>query len=154
MANKDLKYFMRSRKTEIVRVPAPPGFKDENGEVIQLEVKQLTQEEINAINEMYHDRSMATDKKGSPLTFNGEVIWKDERDNARAGRHILVEALQYPNLKDPELMKFYGVVDVTDMPLKVFASVAEYQHVTRAVMQALGLSQLADDEEDLAAAKN
>lgn len=154
MSNKDLKYFMRGRETEIVKVPAPSSFRDENGEVIQLEINKLTQEEINNINDKYHQRSMATDKKGSPLTFNGEVIWKEERDNVKAGRHILVEALQYPNLKDPELMKFYGVVDVTDMPLKVFASVAEYQHVTRVVMQALGLSQLADDEEDLAAAKN
>lgn len=153
MANRDLKYFMRKREAEVVTVPGPPSFKDDNGAVIQLEIKKLTQEEINNINENYHRRTMAMDKKGNPLAFGGEVIWKDERDNARAGRHILVEALRYPDLKNSELMEFYGVADITDMPLKVFASVAEYQYVTRMVMQVLGLNR-SDDEEELDTAKN
>ena len=33
MANKDLKYFMRDRKDEIVSVAGPDTFKDENGNV-------------------------------------------------------------------------------------------------------------------------
>ena len=67
---------------------------------------------------------------------------------------MIVEALQYPNLKDEELMKYYGVVDVTDMPLKVFPTADEYQHVSRIVMEALGLIAGVSDDEDLADAKN
>ena len=34
---------------------------------------------------------------------------------------FFLEALQYPNLKDPELMKHYNCADMTEMPLKVFS---------------------------------
>lgn len=151
---KDLKYFMRSTEQKIATVPGPDTFKDDEGKVIDFEIRVLPQEEINRINENYRKRSMATDKKGNPLIANGEVVWKVEKDPARASRHIIVEALQYPNLKDPDLMKHYGCVDFTDMPLKVFPTADEYQHVSRIVMQALGLGSTFSDDEELDDAKN
>lgn len=151
---KGLKYFMRSTEPEVVTAPGPDSFKDEDGKVIQFEIKVLSQEEINRINENYRKRSMATDKKGNPLIALGEVVWKTEKDSARASRHLIVEALQYPNLKDKELMEYYGCVDVTDMPLKVFPRADEYQHVSRIVMQALGLASSVNDDEEIEAAKN
>jgi hypothetical protein len=154
MDKKNLKYFMRNVEDEIVTAPGPDSFRDENGEVINFEIKVLSQETINKINEAYRKRSMATDKKGNPLIAMGEVVWKVEKDNARASRHIIVEALQYPNLKDEELMKHYGCVDMTEMPLKVFSKPDEYQHVSRIVMQALGLMETVDDGTELDAAKN
>jgi len=113
-----------------------------------------TQEEINKINDAYRKRSMATDKKGNPLIAMGEVVWKTEKDSTRASRHLIVEALHYQNLSDPELMKYYHCVDVTEMPLKVFPKADEYQHVSRIVMQALGLASAVNDDEELEAAKN
>lgn len=154
MAKKDLKYFMRSNEPEIITAPGPDNFKDEDGNVIQFEIKKLTQEEINRINDAYRKRSMATDKKGNPLIAMGEVVWKTEKDNARATRHMIAEALVYPDIKDPELMKYYNCNDVSEMALKVFSSADEYQHVLRIVMQALGLSNEVNDDEDLADAKN
>ena len=154
MAKKDLKYFMRSTEAEIVTAPGPESFKDEDGNVIPFEIKVLTQAEINQINDNYRKRSMATDKKGNPLIAMGEVVWKTEKDSAKASRHMIVEALQYPDLKDPELMKYYGCVDVTDMPLLVFSKSDEYQHVSRIVMQALGLASTVNDDEDKKDAKN
>lgn len=151
---KDLKYFMRSKEPEVVTAPGPEGFTDENGEVLQLEIRVLSQEEINRINDNYRRRSMATDKKGNPLVANGEVIWKTEKDNAKATRHMVVEALQYPDLKDKDLMEYYGCVDFTEMPLKVFSKADEYQHVLRMVMQALGLASTVNDDEELNDAKN
>ena len=151
---KDLKYFMRSTEPKIVTVPGPDSFKDEDDKVIDFEIRVLSQEEINRINEGYRKRGMATDKKGNPLIANGEVVWKTEKDPAKASRHIIVEALQYPDLKDPDLMKHFGCVDFTDMPLKVFPTADEYQHVSRIVMQALGLASAISDEEELADAKN
>ena len=154
MAKKDLKYFMRSTEAEVVTAPGPESFKDEDGNVIQFEIKVLTQAEINQINDNYRKRSMATDKKGNPLIAMGEVVWKTEKDSAKASRHMIVEALQYPNLKDPELMKHYNCIDVTEMPLLVFSKADEYQHVSRIVMQALGLASSVSDDEDLKDAKN
>lgn len=154
MAKKDLKYFMRSTESEVVTAPGPETFKDEDGNVLMFEIKKLTQQEINTLNDAYRKRSMATDRKGNPLIAMGEVVWKTEKDSAKASRHMIVEALQYPDLKDPELMKHYGCVDVTEMPLKVFSAADEYQHVSRIVMQALGLAAAVNDDEDLADAKN
>jgi hypothetical protein len=151
---KDLKYFMRSVEPEIVTVPGPDTIKDEDGNVLPLEIKVLSQEAINKINDMYREKSMATDKKGNPLIYNGEVVWKVTKDPARASRHLIVAALQFPDLSDPDLMKHFGCVDVTDMPLKVFPKPDEYQHVSRMVMKALGLSVEIDDDEELEDAKN
>lgn len=147
---KDLKYFMRDTKPEIVTVPGPASFKNENGEVIDFEIKVLTQSEIQKINDKYRKHSIATDKKGNPIVSGNEVVWKTERDNARSARHLVVEALQYPNLKDKELMEFYKCVDVTEMPLLVFPKAEEFAYVTKIVMTALGLNlqDLSEDEED------
>lgn len=152
--NKNLKYFMRDNVNEVVTVPGPETFKDEDGNVLNLEIKVLTQAEIMRINENYHRKSVATDKKGNPLAANGVVLWKDEKDAARASRHIIVEALQFPDLKDKELMAFYKCVDVTEMPLLVFSRPDEYAHVTRAVMTALGLLDGVSDDEVVDEAKN
>lgn len=154
MAKKDLKFFMRSVEPEVVTAPGPDSFKDDEGNVINFEIKVLTQAEIQKINDMYRKRSMATDKKGNPLIAMGEVVWKTEKDSARAARHLIVEALQYPDLKDKDLMAHYGCVDVTEMPLLVFPKADEYSHVSRIVMSALGLGGFATDEETLEAAKN
>ena len=156
MANekKSLRYFMREPETEIVTAPGPETFKDEEGNAIQFEIRVLTQREIQEINDGYRDHRMATDKRGNPLVDGGEVVWRTEVDRARASRHILAEALVYPNLKDPELMEFYHCYDISEMPLHVFRRPDEYAHVTDMVMKALGLSDASEDEEDLKAAKN
>ena len=148
-AKKNLKYFMRSMEPEVVTAPGCPSITDDEGHILPMEIKVLSQEDINRIK-----RSMATDKKGNPLIAMGEVVWKTEKDSARASRHLIVEALQFPNLKDKELMEYYHCVDVTDMPLKVFPKADEYQHVSRMVMQALGLASAVNDDEELEAAKN
>ena len=146
---------MRDNTPEIVTAPGPDSFKDESGNVIQFEIKVLTQGEIQKINDAYRQRKIATDKKGNPIVSNGEVVWKVEKDNARATRHIIAEALQYPDLKDEQLMKHYGCVDITEMPLHVFPKANEFEHVLRIVMNALGLGDFAeDDEKTLEEAKN
>ncbi len=151
---KDLKYFMREREQQIVTAPGPDTFKDENGEVINLEIKVLSNAEIQKISENYRKRSIATDKKGQPYISGGEVVFKTDKDNARAARHIIVEALAYPDLKDKKLMEYYGCLDITEMPQLVFSRADEYAHVSRVVMAALGLGVGADDDETIEAAKN
>lgn len=160
MAKKDLKYFMRERKEEIVTAPGPETLKDDEGNVIELEIKVLDQATITKINDNYRKRSIALDKKGNPYINNGEVVFKTEKDTERATRHILVEALQYPNLKDKELMDFYNCHDITEMPLLVFPKSDEYLHIIRVVFAALGLGDYSEEnikgesESDVDEAKN
>ena len=153
MSKKDLKYFMRDTTPEIVTVPGPESFKDEDGNVIDFEIKVLTQSEIMKINELYKVHRAAKDKKGNPLVLNNSVVWEETTDSAKAVRQMIVDALIYPNLKDPELMKHFNCVDNTDMPLLVFSKADEYRHVVKIVMNALGLSS-EEDEVELEDAKN
>ena len=149
MAKKDLKYFMRERKETIVTVPGLDSFVDDDGKVIDLEVRVLGQLELDKINDMYDSRSIATDKKGKPLVSMGEVVYKTARNHGKAVRHIIAEALVYPPLKDAELMKYHNCVDITEMPRLVFSSTEEFQHVSRVVLAALGIiDDLPSDDDD------
>jgi hypothetical protein len=151
---KDLKYFMREQGEETVTVPGPETIKDENGDVLMLEIRILSNTEIQKINDSYRKRSIATDKKGNPLIAMGEIVWKTEKDNSRAVRHIIADALVYPDLKDKALMDFYKCVDITEMPRLVFPRSDEFAHVQRTVFTALGLIEGASDNETIEAAKN
>lgn len=157
MASKNLKYFMReeSKQEQVFQVPAPGRFVDEDGEIVQMEVKKLHNDAIARINDMYKSRTPMKDKKGNYIAQNGEVIFRTEKDSVKATRHIIVEALVYPDLKDPELMQFYDCVDITDMPLKVFPDNDELGYVTRKVLEVLGLTDAAEsNEQEVEDAKN
>lgn len=142
---KNLSYFMKEVKEEIVTVPAPESFKDENGHALEMEIKVLSNEKIRKIQDNYRKRSVALDSKGNPYTVGNEVIFKTENDTNRAFRHIMAEALVYPDLKSQELMDHYKCYDISEMPLKVFSKTADYNYVFRTVMVALGI--IVDDSE-------
>lgn len=147
---KNLSYFMREEKEEIITVLAPESFKDEDGNRIEMKVKTLSNDRIRKINESYRKRSIAMDKSGRPYIVNGEVAFQTEHDTSRAYRHIIAEALVEPNLNDKELMDFYKCYDITEMPLKVFSKSGEYDYVFNTVMTALGLiNDKSDDENEL-----
>lgn len=152
---KDLKYFMRKKDPEIVKVPGPDTFKDENGKVIDLEIKVLPMEKVQEIYDLYTEKTLVVDKEGQPkVNSNGEAIWKVKKNNQKASRHVVAEALQYPNLKDEKLMEYYGCHEYAEMPVKVFSSFDEYNHVLRAVMRAIGLMEKPNEDSDIEAAKN
>ena len=117
---KNLSYFMKETKEEIANAPAPKSFKDENGNVLEMEIKVLSTERIRKIQDNYRKRSIALDSKGNPFISGGEVVFKTEYDANRALRHIMAEALVYPDLKSQEMMDFYKCYDISEMPLKVF----------------------------------
>ena len=91
MADKNLRYFMRpeAKEEKIVEVPGPSAIKGEDGKPITMKVKVLHNKRIREINDSYRTRRMATDKKGNPMVANGEVVFKVEKDSARAARHLI-----------------------------------------------------------------
>lgn len=147
---KSLKYFMRpeAKEEQVVTAQGPETIKGEDGKPITLEIRVLHNDRIRAINEAYRTRKMATDKKGNPIVANGEVVYRVEKDSARAARHMIAEALVYPDMKDKELQEFFNCYDMVDMVDKVFPSADEYNHVSRVVLAALGLGPAIEVEED------
>lgn len=147
MSKKDLKFFMRDLAEEIVTAPAPASFVDDEGNPIEMQIRVLPAARIQEIFAKYKNRRVATNAKGAPyLLPSGDVAWQTEKDNARAFRHIIAEALVYPDLQDKELMAHYNCVDLTEMPLKVFSRSDEYNHVSQVVSSALGLDGSSDEE--------
>jgi hypothetical protein len=136
---RDLKYFMRERKAETVIVTMPERFVDDDGNRVELEIRKLSKKEIDKINDAYRWRRLATDKRGNPLISNGTVVHDEGRDTTKTLRHIIAEALVYPNLKDPELMEWYNCRDITEMPNEVFSDPDEFTEVQRLVLTTLGL---------------
>jgi len=153
---KDLSYFMRDQKEEIVTAPAPRGLVDDDGKPLELEIRVLSADKVQDIFAKYRRRSIATNGKGVPyISANNEAVYSVERDNPRAIRHIIAEALAYPNLKDPGLMEFHNCRDISEMAHKVFWRPGEYGYVSKMVMDALGLGDsLPSNDELLEDAKN
>lgn len=146
---KSLSYFMReeAKQEQIIKVPGPDTIKDENGNVVELEIKKLSNETVARINDMYVTKTLLKDKKGNFVLQNGVAAYKVDRDREKAARHLMVEALVYPDLKDKKLMEFFNCVDITEMPLKVFPDSKEYSYVSRAIMRVLNIGDASEEDE-------
>jgi len=153
---KNLKYFMREHKEEIITVPGLESFKDENGNVIDFKIKRLTAEEMDRITEGYKKRTVATDKRGNPIVSNGEIVWKTEVDSKRATRHLIAEAFVEPELKNKELMDYYKCIDVSEIVRKVFPYADDYLQVVKKFNDVNGIGEdfKDKDEKEVEDAKN
>lgn len=146
--NKNLHYFMResAKEESVVTVPGIESIKDEHGKVVPFEVKKLSRKSVQEITGKYETQEIVYDTNKKPYVVDGEVVCRTKNDHARASRHLIVEALQYPNLKDPAMMDFFKCYDVTDMPLLVFPQADEYAQVINIVMRTLGLRDAAEEQ--------
>lgn len=145
------------KKDEIVEIPGVETFKDDEGNIIPFKIRILDKNKIAEIRRAYTTRKMIVDSKKKPLLINGEVQYSKEYDGERATDHIIVDSFVDPKLDDVKLMEFYGVVDRVDMPSVIFRNMADYQHVSNAVISALGFNlevEEADDEKDIEEIKN
>lgn len=143
---KNLSYFMRPEKEEIVTILAPESFVDDKGKRIEMQVKTLSQDKIREITEGYRRREIALDKNGNPYSMNGDVLCKTDNNINKAFRHIIAEALVDPNICAKELMDYYKCYDKSELVLKVFSRPGEYDYVFNEVMTVLGLLKKGDDE--------
>lgn len=155
--NKDLSYFMRDemKNEQIFIVPGPSTICGENDIPINLEIKKLSQEQINKIHDLYTNKKYLKDKKGNFVVQNGQAITEINKDINKITNHILVDSLIYPNLRDMKLMEYFGEVDITNMPARVFGGAGELAYVNQKILEVLGLRESSDtDETEIDDAKN
>lgn len=157
MATKNLKYFMREelKNEEVVEMAGPESIKDENGNPVIFQIKRLRRDRVDQIYDRYRTLKPALDRNKKPYVVDGKMVMKEEKDYSRALRHVIAEALVYPNLHDEELMKYYECIDVTEMPMKMFTQ-KEYGEVIKMVNRVLGIDDEDEEEQkdDLDSAKN
>lgn len=157
MKNKNLSYFMREelKNEDIVEIPGPESILDENGNPVMFQIKRLRRERVDKIYDRYRTLKPALDKNKKPYVVDGKMVMMEEKDYAKALRHVMAEALVYPNLRDEELMKFYDCIDVTEMPVKIFTQ-KEYSEVIKMLNHVLAIDDEDEEEQedDLESAKN
>lgn len=157
MKNKNLSYFMRDelKNEDIVEIPGPESILDENGNPVIFQIKRLRRERVDKIYDRYRTLKPALDKNKKPYVVDGKMVMMEEKDYAKALRHVMAEALVYPNLRDEELMKFYDCIDVTEMPVKIFTQ-KEYSEVIKMLNHVLRIDDEDEEEQkdDLETAKN
>lgn len=155
--DKTLSYFMREelKNEDIVEMAGPDSIKDENGKPVVFQIKRLRRDRVDQIYSHYRTLKPALDKNKRPYVVDGKMVMKEEKDYAKALRHVVAEALVYPNLRDEKLMKFYECIDVTEMPVKVFTQ-KEYSEVIKMLNHVLGIDDEDEEEQqdDLDSAKN
>ena len=156
MAAKDLSYFMREelKNEDVVEMAGPDSILDENGKPVVFQIKRLLRERVDKIYSHYRKLKPALDKNKRPYVVDGKMVMVEEKDYAKALRHVMAEALVYPNLRDEKLMEYYGCIDVTDMPLKMFTQ-KEYAEVIKMLNNVMGLDDEDEEEQedDLESAK-
>ncbi len=118
MADSNLKRFMRPemKADEAFEVK----IKDKDGKDMMIKIRRLPRKIVNEIRDAYTTKEIAYDKKGNPIFRGQRLVMTESRDEEKYLRHLLCEALVIPKLNDPELMEFFGCVDMTDMPDVVF----------------------------------
>lgn len=156
--NKSLSYFMKGKihAEEIVVRPMPDSYTDENGKVLDMEIRTIPRKELLKIERMYKTRKTVFDKSGRPLLDNGTVVYEEMDDVDKRLNAIITEALVYPNLKDPELMASHGCVAYDEMVDCIFPTMADFKHVLDSVLEVVGLKKGTEStaEQEIEDAKN
>lgn len=152
-----LKYFMKEelKKDEVVEIPGTETFTDDNGKPVPFLLRKIGIEEMNKIRQNYTVKKQARNEKGKAIFDKlGNPVFITEVDDSKVTNRLIVESLVQPNLKDQDLMKFYGCVDVTEMPYKIFKKPSDYKYISNQVLLVNDLIEDKSDEELVEEAKN
>lgn len=150
-----IRYFMRDelKEARVVEVPGIKTFCDEEGNPVPFQIRELSSSEIFKLREGCKKRTMVKDKKGKPMLVGGEVKYTDEYDTALVTAKLIETALVFPDMHDPELLKFYNVLDSVELVNKIFRRVEDYNYIANAVTEVCGLTN-EDDSETIDEIKN
>lgn len=155
----NIKAFMKQdlKDRGTMEFPGIERFKDEEGNVIPFIIKRLSRTRLKEIRDMYRTTQVYRDKnngKRPVIGSNGQVAVIKDYDAEKAGLHFMVEAFVQPKLDDPELMDYYGVVDVLEMPYVLFADKEEFDYADDCLMIALGLKEKQNERDVIDEVKN
>ena len=114
-----LKSFFKENniKIENVKYIASDRFKDENGEVIEWELKVLDNKKVDELRNRFSSRSYVNHKE--EFKFNSEDFMKV----------FVTEAIVFPNLTDKDLQDSYGVFSPYEL-LQEILTVGELTRLT------------------------
>lgn len=135
-----LNAFLKQNKKERenIKFAASSAFKDENGELIQWEIRPLKSREADLI------RTECTN-----INAKGKKI---DVDNSKFNRMIAAKCTVFPNLDDKELQDSYGVMGAEQLIQELLDNDGEYQNYCQKILEISGYSKT--DEQLREEAKN
>lgn len=134
--SKDMSFFMkgRAKQTPEIEEVISTRYVDEEGNPIPFRFKPLATDRIEAIQE----------ECLIPVTRKGRKV--DEKlDDKRFAARLGIETTVYPDFKDPELLKSYGVVDPVDAVKAVLSLGGEYAEWIRVIQRVNGFDEEFED---------
>lgn len=136
----ELKAFLKQNKMErqTIKVAASENFKDENGDILQWELRPLKTKEADYI----RNECTAINQKGKKI----------EVDNAKFNRMIASKCTVFPNLNDKELQDSYGVMSAEELIVEMLDNDGEYQAYCQKILNISGYNK--SDSELVEEAKN
>lgn len=136
MTNNNLQAFLNPVTPENEEIVISKRFKDEKGNPIPFIIRPITQEENSALLRKFTRRG----KDG-----------KEEFQSAEYSAQLAAETVVYPDLKNAELQKAYGVIGERKLLQKMLL-VGEYNRLLEAAQRISGMD--VDDDELVDEAKN
>lgn len=126
------------KKTEVLTFRGVDTFKDDNGNPVPLKFKQISKTEAEELRKNFTTKTPAVNKKGNYIITDGRIVNDIEVDYAKYTDALIVETMIYPNLKDKELLDYYGVYAGTEL-LHILFKGKDYDYVDRCAAQASDL---------------
>lgn len=152
--NPSIQAFMRPELKEnpIVEIPGIDTFKDENGVPIPFKIRMITTSDLERIRKGCKVRRIAKDTKGKPIFNGGVVQYSEEYDGNAMGKHMIEEAMVFPDLHDKELLAYYEVNTAVELIDKLFRKLDDFTYVLNKIQEISGISD--DGDEIIEEAKN
>lgn len=124
----------KKNSNETIKFPASEDFVDENGKVIDWEIKPLKTKDADKIR-----KACSTQNKKGLLIV----------DNEKFNRMVAATCTVYPNLNDAELQDSYGVMGEEDLIEQLLDKDGEYQAYVKKCLEVSGykkqMSELVDE---------
>lgn len=123
MANNDInKFFTKDNRKEFKNetYPASSQFKDENGKIVEWELRHLTSAEVDRLN-------------------------KESKSDEELGINMVVAAVVSPNLRNSALQDEFGVKGAKALLHELIQSPGEMNALADKVMRMNGYNQVLDD---------
>ncbi len=120
------KAFLKQNKEvkENIKVAASESFKDENGNVVEWEIRALKTKEADAIR--------------SEVTTINQKGKKVDVDNGKFNRLVASKCTVFPNLNDKELQDSYGVMSADQLIVEMLDNDGEYSAYCQKILEISG----------------
>jgi hypothetical protein len=120
------KAFLKQNKEvkENIKIAASESFKDENGNIVEWEIRPLKTKEADYI----RNECTSINQKGK----------KVDVDNAKFNRMIAAKCTVFPNLNDKELQDSYGVMSGEQLIIEMLDNDGEYQAYCQKILEISG----------------